>query len=201
MFRTISSLLALAFIGSFATNAQALTINADNCAVDPNCYEIATNSNLTTSAEVIAAAALAGLTITSPIELYYKNNSNGTNGGAEDIATFRDNYATLWDSPTDEPSGGTVSHTGGAAIQCPDCYLIVKDGSQGDPAQYIFNLALWNGTEDIVLSGFWDGAGVQGAISNLAIWGDVSPIPVPAAFWLFGSALIGFVGMSRKIKV
>lgn len=27
---------------------------------------------------------------------------------------------------------------------------------------------------------------------------DVSPIPVPAAFWLFGTALIGFIGVSRR---
>jgi len=30
---------------------------------------------------------------------------------------------------------------------------------------------------------------------------STSPIPVPAAVWLFGSALIGFIGMSRRRKV
>ncbi|MCP4767667.1 MAG: VPLPA-CTERM sorting domain-containing protein [Gammaproteobacteria bacterium] len=30
---------------------------------------------------------------------------------------------------------------------------------------------------------------------------DVSPVPVPAAVWLFGTALLGFVGMSRRRKV
>ena len=30
---------------------------------------------------------------------------------------------------------------------------------------------------------------------------SMSPVPVPAAIWLFGTALIGFVGMSRKTKV
>jgi len=30
---------------------------------------------------------------------------------------------------------------------------------------------------------------------------EVSPIPIPAAIWLFGTALIGFVGMSRRKKV
>ena len=30
---------------------------------------------------------------------------------------------------------------------------------------------------------------------------SMNPVPVPAAIWLFGSALIGFVGMSRKTKV
>jgi hypothetical protein len=30
---------------------------------------------------------------------------------------------------------------------------------------------------------------------------SLSPVPVPAAVWLFGTALIGFVGMSRRRKV
>jgi hypothetical protein len=30
---------------------------------------------------------------------------------------------------------------------------------------------------------------------------NIPPVPVPAAFWLFGSALIGFIGMSRRTKV
>ena len=29
----------------------------------------------------------------------------------------------------------------------------------------------------------------------------LSPVPVPAAVWLFGTALIGFVGMSRRRKI
>jgi hypothetical protein len=29
----------------------------------------------------------------------------------------------------------------------------------------------------------------------------ISTVPVPAAFWLFGTALIGFVGMSRRRKI
>lgn len=30
---------------------------------------------------------------------------------------------------------------------------------------------------------------------------NVSPVPVPSAVWLFGSALIGFIGMSRRTRV
>jgi hypothetical protein len=36
------------------------------------------------------------------------------------------------------------------------------------------------------------------------MWNEASntpPVPVPAAVWLFGTALIGFVGMSRRRKV
>jgi len=31
--------------------------------------------------------------------------------------------------------------------------------------------------------------------------GGVSVIPVPAAFWLFGTALIGFVSFSKRTKI
>ncbi len=30
---------------------------------------------------------------------------------------------------------------------------------------------------------------------------NVSAVPVPAAFWLFGTALVGFIGISRRTKV
>ena len=30
---------------------------------------------------------------------------------------------------------------------------------------------------------------------------DIPPIPVPAAFWLFGTALVGFIGMSRRTSL
>jgi len=30
---------------------------------------------------------------------------------------------------------------------------------------------------------------------------DIPAVPVPAAFWLFGTALVGFIGMSRRTKV
>lgn len=33
------------------------------------------------------------------------------------------------------------------------------------------------------------------------VYSDVSPVPIPASAWLFGSALLGFVGMSRRRKV
>jgi hypothetical protein len=31
--------------------------------------------------------------------------------------------------------------------------------------------------------------------------GSLSVVPVPAAFWLFGAALIGFIGFSRRTTV
>lgn len=36
------------------------------------------------------------------------------------------------------------------------------------------------------------------ALDNLAITGDIAPIPVPAAAWLLGSALLGIAGVVRR---
>jgi len=33
---------------------------------------------------------------------------------------------------------------------------------------------------------------------NYAVWTPVSPVPVPAAIWLFGTALIGLVGFGKR---
>ena len=37
--------------------------------------------------------------------------------------------------------------------------------------------------------------------SHWTEYGQISAVPVPAAFWLFGTALIGFIGVSRRRKV
>ena len=46
---------------------------------------------------------------------------------------------------------------------------------------------------------------LQGSTENYSHWTEygpaVSQVPVPAAIWLFGTALFGFVGMSRRRKV
>ena len=47
-----------------------------------------------------------------------------------------------------------------------------------------------------------NGFGLGNAIAiDHVVAQSLSPVPVPAAIWLFGTALIGFVGMSRKRKV
>jgi hypothetical protein len=66
---------------------------------------------------------------------------------------------------------------------------------------------LGNGT----LGGLWDGtffgagfnsaaltSSLFGASDGIFLEGTVSAVPVPAAAWLFGSALIGLAGIKRK---
>ncbi|MDH3387863.1 MAG: hypothetical protein OEN02_08140 [Gammaproteobacteria bacterium] len=39
------------------------------------------------------------------------------------------------------------------------------------------------------------------ANDEVVVYGDIAPVPLPAAFWLFGSAPIGFIGVSRRTRV
>jgi hypothetical protein len=55
--------------------------------------------------------------------------------------------------------------------------------------------ALWE------LEAGYDFAGPLRGDGQVSLNITVSPVPVPAAFWLFSTALIGFVGMSRRRKV
>jgi hypothetical protein len=190
MFRTITLFIITAF---FSLSAQALSIDPANCGTTLTCYETTSNSNLGSSAAIEAAF---GVSFDPDLTLYYKANEDGSTGDG----SFLSSYSTTF-SPTTDPTAATITNVASPSINCPECYLLVKDGVQGDPAQYLIDLGSWNGVEVLSLTGFWDGAGVKGSISNVAIWGNVSPVPVPAAVWLFGTALIGFIGFSRRTKV
>ena len=43
--------------------------------------------------------------------------------------------------------------------------------------------------------------GTANDYSHWTEYGTVSAVPVPATVWLFGTALIGFIGFSRRTKV
>jgi hypothetical protein len=65
-------------------------------------------------------------------------------------------------------------------------------------------LALWdnynNSNSLISLSSLTTPVGLVAHLSPEQ-GGVIPPVPVPAAFWLFGTALIGFIGMSRRTNL
>ena len=136
--------------------------------------------------------------IVPAVELYKRNV------GETDEGTLAGSYDTVYSPPTD-PSGATITYTGGDFVGNP-AYLLVKDGNQDDSplfAWYLFYLTDlgWNGQETIVLSGFWPG---NGSISHVALYGTLEegqPIPEPVSMLLFGTGLVGVGGyIRRKLK-
>jgi hypothetical protein len=57
--------------------------------------------------------------------------------------------------------------------------------------------ALFNGGSSIIL-GFNDIASVDADFDDLVLRVDVAAVPIPATAWLFGSGLIGLVGIKRR---
>lgn len=71
------------------------------------------------------------------------------------------------------------------------------------------------GSVEFEQSGFWTAVVTDGRFSAsnftsfdtsgsfevVYTYSPVSPVPIPAAFWLFGTALVGFIGISRRRKV
>ena len=127
-------------------------------------------------------------------------------GGFDPIETitkleFEDDAAVddLWGDPVGTDSMGGDIHTGSTN---EEAHYLVKIGG----GRLSYDTFLFNNVGDLSLATI--GLGWMGYISDFTgnnfdvyrLSHQVSAVPVPAAFWLFGTALIGLVGISRRRK-
>lgn len=185
--------LAILLASGYSVSAQAalvdITLDPSDCGTTYTCFTTNDNSNLSL-AEIEAITGATGL------ESLYKQDV----GAGSDSGSFAASYETTFSNSSNDPEDAVIALIAGMdPINCGVCYLVVKDGNQ-DPAQYIYDLSLVGMINSISAIDFWPN---QGAISHVEIVGnsDMSVIPVPAAIWLFGTALIGFIGFSRRTRV
>jgi len=104
---------------------------------------------------------------------------------------------------------GSWTYTSGDPLSSP-FVIILKASSE-------YSAYLFKGIEDIVeedtgtfFISFLNNGGLQPALSHISIYSTNSdipgggifgnPVPLPAALWLFGPALLGFMGFRRKTK-
>jgi hypothetical protein len=130
------------------------------------------------------------------VEEVYKQNV----GDASDSGGFAGSYTTTFSNTATDPEDALIDYISGPSIDSDCIFLLVKDGNQ-TPAWYLFDISTWNGTDDIVLDGFWP---QQGAISHVAIYAcdgdeEIPGLPEPAslAIWGLGLGLAGVIGRRR----
>ena len=123
----------------------------------------------------------------------YKQNV----GEASDVGAYAGSYETTFTNTPSDPADALIAYTGGPAIDCSYCFLLVKGGNATDIAWYLFDLSgIWDGMEDIQIKDFWSS---KGAISHVSIYGDeTTTTPEPGMLALLGLGLTGFVIARRK---
>ncbi|MCM0614345.1 PEP-CTERM sorting domain-containing protein [Marinobacter sediminum] len=125
---------------------------------------------------------------TSDLSLLYKAEVDP----AAEEGPYQSFYSTAFSG---DPNDALITWDGPDYISCPECYLVVKDGSQHP--QYLFDLGNWNGKDALDLQGFYpDG----GAISHVAIFGKSVSVPEPGTLGLLGLGILGVVTMRRKLQ-
>jgi len=127
---------------------------------------------------------------------------------SEDLVLGSGFGGTVYDLRTDGTSGyytslnyllGNSADDGGSAWDTCDTSLCLARDVQ---FAYEFKLALSSlagGDSTQFLAGVSDGIGVH--LSDERRGAATNVIPVPAAFWLFGTAIFGLIGMRRKAKL
>ena len=116
----------------------------------------------------------------------------GVNGGQ---VVFTDNNNGSWNAEVfdvSNASGGSITLSGNTN------FSLAIDWGAGYFGDSNFSLLSSPDTYLIVFDGL-DASGDRISGNTLAV--DLAPIPVPAAAWLFGTGLLGIVGIARRRRI
>lgn len=133
----------------------------------------------------------------------------GTQDAVFDLYALSDGNTTgSWDragktegTPHSYSSTDTFKMNNGHLVQQDIAGLFTNNGGDDNVLEVSFDLSLL-GLFDAITGGEVITYLTIACVNDEAlVHANVSPVPVPAAFWLFGSALIGFIGFSRRTNV
>jgi hypothetical protein len=132
-------------------------------------------------------------------------------GGSFDLTATIDDSGNL--SAGSFSIGGTVASIGansGTLLTGGLTDIGFNDAGGGDPLEFLFSVTggdlagLYGGTGGIILTGTgftsWATSFQNADFAGMSDTFTVSPVPVPAAVWLFGSALLGLAGFGRHSR-
>lgn len=93
----------------------------------------------------------------------------------------------------------TFSNCGLVTNAAINCLWTGPTNTVGNNANTVFLLASTDNNGDGILGvPMATGGPFSGFNSNFNLQGTLTPVPVPAAFWLFGSGLLGLIGIARR---
>lgn len=180
---------ASAALTTIAVTGTAITVGCTDSVApisDPVCGGISGGSLSSPSAGTIGSSA----------DLYdLPDSSESSEAQALDIlldGLDDDDWIGTDGSNTDAGGVGTLSFDTDAK------YILFKIGNASSAGKHFFLSILSPGVINI---SFDKNGQKGGGFSHYAEFGSFSAVPVPAAAWLFGTALLGFIGISRRTKV
>jgi len=195
MKKTIRCIFAVALMASFNANAALVSIADVAQQESEGLDSIIAYDSLRNSGDATERAWM-----TQSLEEFYGHSfdpiSTITRLEFEDDTAVDD----FWGDPVGTDSMGGDIHSG-SMVNEPVHYLVKIGGGRAS-----YDTFLYRNVGDLALATiglgwmehFSDFTGNNFDVYRIS---HVSAVPVPAALWLFGTALIGFIGFSRRTKV
>jgi len=119
---------------------------------------------------------------------YTTANTTISNVGVKSFDVSMSGWTVNWAGGDIDMSGDTVNFSEDSGIASVTCAV---DCAIGDT--YVLDYAAHTPKDG-------GGTSFKGVLYNFHMEGTVAAVPVPAAVWLFGSGLLGLVGVARRKK-
>ena len=122
------------------------------------------------------------------LDFYYNGTEYTVSGPGSSVFVFHSSYGTFI------PSGSSMEIIG-ASYPLP-----IDFASNGKFTGFYFNSGEIQGTMNYLTGSLPSPTGFGGNITSGTASITGSAVPIPAAIWLFGSGLVGLVGIRRRFK-